>query len=79
MTNDNAGTFVNKASLEKVSNLENIEEKEDAKMNNESSAILIISIKTGSILLYTGITLACIAILAFGAYIIKKKVLDRGI
>ena len=56
-----------------------IKEKEDAKDNNRSSATLIISIKTGSIILYTGVTISCIAIILAGAYMIKKKVLNRVI
>ena len=79
MTEENTGVFPNNARLEKISNLENITEKEEALQNNESSAMLIISIKTGSIFMYIGITLICITILAIGAYLIKKKVLNRGI
>lgn len=79
MTDENAGTFANNAKLEKISNLENIVEKEEAKENNASSALLIISIKTGSILLYLGITTICLAIIGIGIYLIKKKVLNRGI
>lgn len=77
MTEENAGTFVNNAKLVKISNLENIKEKEDAIENNESSAILLISIKTGSIILYMGVTMICLAIIGIGAYFIKKKVLMR--
>ena len=79
MTEENAGTFPNSAKLEKISNLENISKKETAKENNESSAILIISIKTGSIILYIGITLMCLAIIGLGAYFINKKVLNKEI
>lgn len=79
MTENNTGVFTNNAKLEKISNLENIQEKEEALENNESSAILVISIKTGSAMLYTGITLCCITIIAAGAYIIKKKILDKKI
>ena len=79
MTTENAGTFVNNASLEKISNLENIQEKQETLEDNESSAILIISIKTGSIIMYIGITTICLAIICLGAYLIKKKVLNRGI
>lgn len=79
MTEENAGTFVNSAEIEKISNLENIEEKEEAKENNVSSAILIISIKTGSVILYIGITTLCLAIISIGIYFIKKKVLMREI
>ena len=76
-TEESTGTFTNNAELEKISNIEAVEEaKED---NNKSSADLVISIKTGSIFLYIGITLGSIAIVAVGAYIIKKKILDRGI
>lgn len=79
MTEDNAGIFPNNAKLEKISNLENIKEKTDALENNESSANLIISIKTGTIALYIGITTLCLLIICAGAYLIKKKVLNRGI
>lgn len=79
MTEDNVGVFPNNAELEKISNLENIQEREDALENNKSSAMLVISIKTGSIALYTGITLICILIITLGTYFIKKKVLNRGI
>ena len=79
MTENNAGTFANNAKLEKMSNLENIAEKEEAKENNASSALLVISIKTGSVVLYLGITTICLAIIGIGIYLIKKKVLNRGI
>ena len=79
MTEENTGTFPNSAELEKISNLENIAEKEEALENNQSSATLFISIKTGSAMMYIGITTVCIAMIAIGAYIIKKKVLNRGI
>lgn len=79
MTEENAGTFVNNAELEKISNLENINEKEEKVENNVSSAILIISIKTGSAILYIGITVICLAIIGLGVYFIKKKVLNKVI
>lgn len=79
MTEDNAGIFTNNASLTKISNLANVQENMQAQENNNSSAILAISIKTGSAWLYLGITLCCITIFASGAYIIKKKVLNESI
>ena len=79
MTEDNAGIFTNNASLTKISNLANVQENMQAQENNNSSAILAISIKTGSAWLYLGITLCCITIFASGAYIIKKKVLNVNI
>lgn len=79
MTEENAGIFPNSAKLEKISNLQNIEEKQDALENNESSANLFISIKTGSAMMYISITTLCLGIVAIGIYFIKKKVLNRGI
>ncbi len=76
MTEENAGVIPNNAELEKISNLENIAEADKALENNQSSATLVISIKTGSVIMYTGITIACLVIIGIGAYIIKKKVLD---
>ncbi len=78
-TEDTTGTFSNKAEMTQISNLEAIEEKVEAKQNNQSSADIVISIKTGSPVMYLGITLTCIAIIAAGAYMIKKKVLNKGI
>ena len=62
-----------------MSNIEAIKEKTDAIQNNKSSADLVLSIKTGSAFMYIGITITCIAIIGAGAYIIKKKVLNKGI
>lgn len=78
-TEETTGTFKNNAELSKISNLEAIEEKEEAKANNKSSADVVISIKTGSAIMYIGITLGSMAIIAAGAYIIKKKVINKGI
>lgn len=79
MTEENAGIFPNNAELDKISNLQNIEESEAAMDNNQSSATLIISIKTGSVAMYAGITIISLAIISVGIYFIKKKVLNRGI
>ena len=78
-TENTTGTFSNNAELSEISNLEAVEEIETAKENNQSSADLVISIKTGSAIMYTGITVVCIAIIAVGAYIIKKKILNKEI
>lgn len=77
MTENNTGVIPNTANLAKISDLEQISEKDDALQNNTSSATLVLSIKTGSPILYISITIVCIAIIAVGAYLIKKKVL-RG-
>ena len=76
-TENTTGTFSNNAELSQISNIEAIEEKAEAKENNKSSADLVISIKTGSVIMYIGITIGCIAIIAAGAYIIKKKVINK--
>ena len=76
-TEESTGTFTNNAELAKISNIEAVDEIQ--KDNNKSSADLVISIKTGSPMLYIGITLVSIAIIAVGSYVIKKKVLNMGI
>lgn len=76
-TEETTGTFTNNAALTKISNMEAIQEKEDAIENNKSSADIVISIKTGSAILYIGITILCIAIILVGAYMVKKKVLGK--
>lgn len=76
-TEETTGTLKNNAELAKISNIEAIEENNTD--NNKSSADLVISIKTGSPILYIGITLGSIALVAGGAYVIKKKFLNRGI
>lgn len=78
-TEDTTGTFSNKAEITQISNLEAIQENTPEKANNQSSADIVISIKTGSIMMYMRITLICILIIGAGAYLIKKKVLNKGI
>lgn len=74
-TENTTGTFTNNAELTKISNIEAIEEKTQGKENNKSEAKIVISIKTGSAIMYIGITLGCLAIIVIGAYNIKKKIL----
>lgn len=81
MTQDNTGRILNKAEINKHYNermLDDIDStpgNKDEKEDDMSNADVIISIKTGSIILYTTITIISIAILATGIYFIKKKVL----
>lgn len=75
-TENSTGTFSNNAELASITNIEAIEEKDAAKENNKSSADVVISIKTGSAMLYTGITLAGVAIIGAGVYLVKKKATD---
>lgn len=76
-TENTTGTFTNHAELTQISNIEAIEEQTNAKENNRSSADLVISIKTGSAIMYVGITLLCITIIGLGIFMIKKKILDQ--
>ncbi len=80
MTQDNTGRILNKAEINNHYNermLDDIDStpgNKDEKEDDMSNADVIISIKTGSIILYTTIIIS-IAILATGIYFIKKKVL----
>ena len=78
-TENTTGQFTNNAELQDISNIEAIAEKTNAVENNKSSADVVISIKTGSAMMYLGITLGSMAVIAAGAYIIKKKVMNKGI
>lgn len=78
-TEETTGTFSNSATLLKISNIEAIDEEVGAIEDNKSSADTIISIKTGSPFVYFGITVGSLAIIAVAAYIMKRKVLNKGI
>lgn len=79
MNEENTGRVTNTASLIQISNLEGIEEEPNSVTDNTSSADLLLSIKTGSPMIYITITLVSIGIIAAGAYFIKKKVLNKVI
>ena len=59
MTGENIGIIINKAKCE----------------NSESQAELIISIKTGRIIIYISLVISITAIIAIGIYFIKKRVI----
>lgn len=75
MTENSLGTFTNNAEITEMSNIQAIQET--ATDNNKSSANLIISIATGAAMMYIGITIGCIAVVAGGTYLIKKKVTEE--
>lgn len=77
MNEENTGKVTNTASLTKISNLEGIEEEAERVTDNSSSADILLSIKTGSPIMYISITLISIGIIAIGAYLVKKKVLNK--
>ena len=78
-TENTTGVFSNNAEVTKLSNIEVIQENTEAQENNKSSADMVLSIKTGSAILYIGITLGSLAVIAAGAYLIKKKIINKGI
>ncbi len=73
MTEEDTGTITNNAKISKYSSdytAQDINTK-----NNESQAELIVSIRTGRIVMYTILSITIIAIMAIGVYTIKKEVL----
>lgn len=83
MTETNLGNSRNTAEIYETYNVlgkVDIDSTPGNKAQNEddiSSADLVLSIVTGKIASYTGIVIASIAIIAFGAYEVKKHVLDK--
>ena len=82
MTESNLGIINNTAEIYEAYNdlgLEDIDSKPGNKVSTEddmSSADVIITVKTGEWLMFTGLTITIITILGVGAYFIKKKVLN---
>ena len=81
LKSDSTGTIENIAEIAECTNKEGLSEL-DSKVNNKkdgeddiSKASLIVSIKTGSPIMYIGIVLASMMVLGAGIYIIDKKVL----
>lgn len=83
MTNENTGTVTNIVEIYEASNDEDIEDvnsipgdKLDGQ-NDMSKVEVLISTSTGTIILYTTLAIAVIAILGFGFYKIKKVALNK--
>lgn len=82
MTENNLGIINNTAEIYEAYNdlgLEDIDSKPGNKISTEddmSSADVVITVKTGEWLMFTGLTITIITILGVGAYFIKKKVLN---
>ncbi len=85
MTENNLGNSRNTAELYETYNVlgkADVDSTPANKIQNEddiSSADLVLSIVTGKIASYTGIVITSIALIAFGAYEVKKHVLDKVI
>ena len=76
MTEDTTGTYTNKVGIEESYNELNLADRNSKAGNDNASAQLIISIRTGSAALYTILILSIILIVGVGTYFIKIKVLD---
>ena len=81
MTEDNLGLYHNEAEIYEAYNdlgIEDIDSKEGNKQSDEddiSSADVLITIKTGEVILFIGLSLTIIMIIGTSAYFIKKKVI----
>ena len=82
MSDSQTGTYTNTAELAESYNSRGVTDINSTAGNRQqgendmSSADLIISVRTGEVVMYVGLTLSLITIIAVGIYIIKKKVLD---
>lgn len=75
MNQDNTGTIINTAKINKASNDYRIQDSNEE--NDRSTAEVIISINTGMVIMYLSLMLSIIMIIGVGIYMIKKKVLRK--
>lgn len=84
MTEDNTGVVTNIAEIYETANEQNLQDFDSTVANRAqeeddlSNADVLISVKTGQVILYITIAITSIAIIAIGAYIINKKVMKGG-
>ena len=84
MTTENTGTITNRAEIYEDYNELGYEDTNSTPGNKAQDendldyANLIITVKTGQVILYITITLISIGIIAIGAYVVNKKVLKGG-
>lgn len=82
MSDSQTGTYTNTAELAETYNSRGVTDINSTAGNRQqgendmSSADLIIGVSTGEVVMYVGLTLSLITIIAVGIYFIKKKVLD---
>lgn len=85
LSNNSTGTIENIAEIGSSTNLEGIEDIDSVGGNKNTgeddigSASLIISIKTGSPIMYIGIVIASMTVIGLGIFIINKKVLENRV
>ena len=83
MTTENVGVTNNTAELAEVSNdlgladIDSTPGNKNTKEDDFGKADVVIAVKTGGIIVIIGIVIGVLAVFAFGAYEIKKRVLDR--
>lgn len=81
MTEDNLGTYHNEAEIYESYNdlgIKDIDSTSGNKLANEddiSSADVVITVKTGEVLLFVGLTITILTTLGIATYFIKKKVI----
>lgn len=84
MTGDNVGMVNNNAEIYESYNEKGLEDTDSTPANkvetedDYGTANVLISVETGTVVLYTAITIASIAILGVGIFSIKKYVLHKG-
>lgn len=82
LTQDNLGLYHNEAEICESYNDAGLEDIDSVAGNNIldeddiSSADVLISIKTGAVIMYTGLAIAIVTIIGAGIYFIKKKVIE---
>ena len=76
MNDKNTGTFENNAKILEMYNDKSLEDKNVG--NNESKSTCLITIATGTVVLYSLIIFIILIILAFGIFGIRKVLKDRG-
>lgn len=73
MNENGTGTVTNKAEITETYNDQGLLDEKSTEDDTNSSANVIIGIKTGGPVTYAVLTLTILAIAACGAYIINKK------
>ena len=75
MDENGTGTISNKAEITETYNDQGLADEKSQDDDTNSSANIIIGIKTGGPVMYILLTVSILAIVGCGAYIINKKVL----
>ena len=84
MTESNTGLTNNTAEIAKAYNNKGISDIDSTPMNNKKeddlgSADIIIGVKTGAVVSYVCLTITTLIVLAGGAYLVNKKILNKDV